>query len=492
MGLTRRELAVADRYAGGETYKEVSAALGVAPATVRNHLAAVYRKLEVRNKAELNAALSSRRSEFGVLPPTEVPARTASDLKILDSAGPLSPVGASIAVLPFKTLGSADGDYLGYGFAADIQHDLTQCHDLLVSGRSSCLTLENHSLDPKLVSEKLGVQYLLWGTLRSEHRRIRLIVELLDGPSGAVLWSERFDGDLNDVLAIQADIAGAIAASLSLQISQVQLDRRHHIGPDHLTAYDLRLRGNRLLEIGGRANLEKAREHFARAIELEPGSAAAYAGLSMCYGYRCDLLLTENYADCWRQHFELAERAVEVNETDSRGHYATACALMLSGQYELADNHAARGLQLNPSEYHNLCNRGYSLMALGRIDESLAYFSQSLRRNPLAPNSCLLALGLIEYLDSNYGQAARALSNMTGYQVQRASTLAAACAQVGYKNAARSAAVEFQRLSEDIPIRPAGSSSPQWLRFWRRAYPYLNDDAFSHILEGLRKAALPV
>ena len=131
-------------------------------------------------------------------------------------------------------------------------------------------------------------------------------------------------------------------------------------------------------------------------------------------------------------------------------------------------------------------------MSLGRIEESVACFTESLRRNPLAPNSCLLAVGLIEYLETNYGQAANALSRMTGYQVQRASTLAAACAQVGYENAAHAAVDEFKRLSEDIPILPTGADASDWRDFWRRAYPYLRDDAFGHMLEGLRKAALPV
>jgi adenylate cyclase len=318
-----------------------------------------------------------------------------------------------------------------------------------------------------------------------------LIIELVEGASGVLLLSERFEGSLKDVLAIQADIAGAVAASLSLRIASAQLERRRHLETDQLTAYDFRLRGNHLLEIGGRPNLDKARDCFNRAVELEPGSAAAYAGLSMSYGYECDLLLTKNYVDSLRCHVELAERAVALDEADSRGHYAIACGLLLSGDYERADDHAARGVELNPSEYHNICNRGYSLMALGRVEESVACFTESLRRNPLAPNSCLLAVGLIEYLDSNYGQAAGALSRMTGYQVQRASTLAAACAQVGYHDATRRAAREFERLSKDIPIRPTGTRTSDWRGFWRRAYPYLREDAFGHVLEGLRKAALP-
>ena len=492
MKLSERETTIATRYAEGKTYRQIAAELHIAPSTARNHLAAVYRKLGVRNKPELIRELTARNSDFGVLPPAELPAPTTPILRNLDKTVSLSTVGASIAVMPLATIGPAENHHIGHGISADIQHELTRCDDLFVSGRSSCLVLNERGHDAASVARTLGVRYVLQGTVRSESDRITVTAELVDGASGAVFWSERFVRALHDIPDIEADIAGEVAASLSLQIDDAQFRRRRHLGDDALTAYDLRLRGNRLLELGGRQNLDEARKYFARAVSLDPDSAASYAGLSMCYGYECDLLLTENYGESLRRHIELAEAAVSVDESDSRGHYAIACGLMLDGQFERADLHAARAVQLSPGEYHNLCNRGYSLMSLGRIEESVACFTDSLRRNPLAPNSCLLAVGLIEYLEANYGQAARGLSRMTGYPLQRASTLAAACAQVGYDSAARRAAAEFERLSAETPIRPDGPDASDWRGFWQRAYPYLRDDAFEHVLEGIRKAALPV
>ena len=97
----------------------------------------------------------------------------------------------------------------------------------------------------------------------------------------------------------------------------------------------------------------------------------------------------------------------------------------------------------------------------------------------------------IEYLDSNYGDSAQALSRMTGYQLQRASTLAAACAQVGYRETMQTAAREFERLSREVPIYPLKRNSSDWTTFWRRAYPYLRDQDFERILDGIRKAQLP-
>jgi adenylate cyclase len=491
MTLSEREMMVAQQCANGETYKEIARNLHIAPSTVRNHLAAIYRKLGVKNKVELVRELSSSVSGAFSLPPPLVPARTEPILNNLDDAGPPPHSGASIAVMPFATIGTDEDAYWGLGIAANVRHDLTRCHDLLVTGQSSSMIAQLRGDDVKSVAQKLGVQYLLQGTFRKEQKMIRLIAELVDGVTGHVLWSERYDRAFGEILVVEAEIARTIATSLSLQIDNSHYERHQYLEVDKLSAYDWRLRGNHFLELGGASNLKRAQKCFSSALSLEPGSAAAYAGLSICYGYECHYLLTGNFTQSLESHFELAEQAIAIDASDSRGHYAMSCAFMLDRQYERASFHSQRGLELNPSEYHNICNMGYNLMTLGRFEESISLFTDSLRRNPLAPNSCLLAVGLIEYLGENYGQAAAALSRMSSNQVHRACTQAAACAQVGYHEAANIAVREFKDLSKEIPICPSGSNGSNWPEFWRRVYPYLKDDTLDHILNGLSKAGLP-
>lgn len=482
---------IAERYATGDSHKEIAGRFHIAPATVRNHLAAVYRKLEVKNKPQLIRALAGRREMGGASGPGDEDATTHRILSGLDAEAPSPVDGASIAVMPFANIGPAETAYFGHGVVADIQHELTRCHDLFVSGRSSCLSLSEKASDPILMAKRLGVDYVLRGTTRRQGEVIRLTAELVEGASGTILWSERYDRKLNDILAVEAEVANAVVTGLTLQIEDAEFNRRRSLTADELTAYDLRLRGNRLLELGGAENIARARDCFARALALEPESAPAYAGLSMTYGYECDLLLVENYAESLARHIEFAERAVALDEADSRSHYVMVCARLMDGDYEQADAHAVRALELNPSEYHNICSRGYTLMSLGRHADSLACFNQSLRRNPLAPSSCLMALALIEYLEERYGLSSAILSRVTAYPVQRASTLAAARAQLGMQEAAREAAREFKSLSREVPIRPAGKSSEAWRNFWQLAYPYLKEASFEHLLDGIAKAKLP-
>jgi len=490
--LSRREKVVAECYTTGQTYKQIAAQLYIAPATVRNHLAAIYRKLGVSNKAELIRVVAESAS-IGTMPLAfESDTPTAPVLKILDTAIHPAVAEPSIAVLPFVNIGPAETDYFSHGVTVNIHNNLTRFRDLFVSGRSSCLALGGIVSDIAEVSKNLGVQYLVQGSVRLQANVVRVTAELVDCVSGAVLWCEQFEHALSDLLELETEIANIIAGTLSVRIEDAQYERRKTISPDQLTAYDLQLRGYRNLELGGAEKLRQARREFIHALELEPDSAAACAGLSMSYGYECDQLLAQNYSESLDRHLEFAEKAIALDESDSRGHYAMVCALSLSGQFEIADLHAVRALELNPNEYHNLCSRGYTLMSLNRVEESVACFNESLRRNPLAPNSCLLALGLIEYLEENYAQSAFALSRISDAYIQGSSSLAAALGQLGYGDEARSEGREFQRLVEARPGYPSGNKPGDWQEFWGLVYPYLKQERIDHLLEGIAKAGLPV
>ena len=491
MQLTQREMMIAERYAQGATYKTIAAGLDIAPTTVRNHLVSVYHKLEVRNKPELIGALAARRGADRVGAKVDCVPLTLPLLCNLDEDGPPPISGASIAIMPFENIGPPEAEYFGHGVAADIQHNLTRFKDLFVSGRSSCLALKLRNTEVTEVARKLGVQYVLQGTVRSDQGVVRLTAELADGASGMVWWSERYDRRLHDILEIEAEVASTIATNLALRIEDAEYKRRLHLLDDQLSAYDWCLRGNHFLELGGQDGLNKAEGCFVHALELESNSAEALTGLSLSYDYICDQLLTDRYEEWVSRHVKYAEQAVAADESYSRAHYALACASLFSGNTARADRHAARSVELNPSEYHNLCLRGYTLMSLGRNDDSLASFDQSLRRNPLAPSSCMRALGIMDYLDTNYRQSIVDLSRVGVSYIQKASTLAAAFGQLEQEDDARAAAQEFWALSKEIPICPASSGSKDWRPFWQRVYFYLQPDALEHILDGIGKVELP-
>lgn len=488
--LSQRELEVARHYAQGQSYKEIARELDVSPATIRNHIASIYQKLEINNKAQLVSYLYDASRNGMEQQPFEPDTVAASALKLLDCKQHGDPGQPSVAVLPFQNIGTPDREYFCQGLSLNIHNNLTRFPDLFVSGRSSCLSVNHLAEDIIEIGVNLGVDYLVRGAARTESDMARVTAELINCETGEVLWSEQFDRRLNDILSVETEIANTIAGNLSIRLESAQYERREILSDNELTAYDWQLKGFRSLELGGRENLKKANHQFTEALKQIPNSAAAHAGLSMSYGYECDQLLAENYDYALARHVELAEKAVQLDESDSRAHYAMLCAYSLKGEFDLADQHAIRAVELNPSEYHNLCSRGYTLMSLEDFEQSVDCFNESLRRNPLAPNSCLLALGLMEYLRNNYTQSAIAFSRMLPSYLQKASSMAASFGQLGYDGDAYSAANKFHESASERSSYPTDDNG-DWNRFWGRVYPHLGRTGFEHLIDGLNKAGLP-
>lgn len=481
---------MAQHYARGQSYKEIARELDVSPSTIRNHLASIYQKLEINNKAQLVNYLYDS-SRIGMeQQPFELDTVAASALKILDRKQHGDLDQPSVAVLPFQNIGLPDREYFCQGLSLNVHNNLTRFPDLFVSGRSSCLSVSHLAEDAIETGTNLGVHYLVRGAARTESDMARVTVELIDCETGKILWSEQFDRRLNDILSVETEIANTIAGNLSIRIEAAQYEHRRTLSDNELTAYDWQLKGFRSLELGGRDNLKKANQQFTEALKRMPESAAAHAGLSMSYGYECDQLFAENYDQALSKHVDLAEKAVMLDESDSRAHYAMLCAYSLKGEYDLADQHAIRAVELNPSEYHNLCSRGYTLMSLDDFEQSVDCFNESLRRNPLAPNSCLLALGLMEYLRNNYTQSAIAFSRMLPSYLQKTSSMAASFGQLGYDGDASSAANKFHESASDRSSYPTDNNG-DWNRFWGRVYPHLGRTGFEHLIDGLNKAGLP-
>lgn len=433
------------------------------------------------------------RKEGESLPAPESNPVTISAFQVVEAEVLPQVTGASIAIMPFANLdGSKDQDYFSHGVTADIHNDLTRFRNLFVSGRSSCLTVSDQTSDVTEIAKRLGVQYLVRGSVRTDKDRLRINAELVDGETGGILWSERYDRIMLDIFEVELEVANTIAATLSIRIEDALYERSKDCPPERLSSYDWLLRGNRSLELGGAKNLNNAKREFSRALEIDPESSSACAGLSTAYANECFELAAPNYAESIERHQELAEQALALDSSDSRSHYAMSCAHTLFGQFELGYQHAERALDLNPSEYHNICGVGYSLMCLDRFEESSKAFTDSLRRNPLAPNSCLLALGNIEYQEENYGQSAITLSRMTPSYIMRVSSLAATYAQLGYEDAARAAAKEFWKLVESRPGCPSSDDSKGWRLHWRLLYPWGDEESFEKLLEGFAKAGLPV
>jgi TolB-like protein/Tfp pilus assembly protein PilF len=417
----------------------------------------------------------------------------ASKIEMLLSGQKLElPSKPSIAVLPLKNESDdIEEEYFSDGVTDGIINKLTRFRGLFVMGRSSSFSFKNMAADLAEVGNQLGVRYLLRGTVRKLGKRVRVSVELVDALTGQILWSERYDRELEDVFAVEDEVSHAIVSTLVSQVEDAVFHETQNRAPENLAAYEWVMRGNCFLERGTREDLLEAQRMYEFAAKVDPDCSPAYTGLSKVHIYLHWGLLSEDHHKAVSKALEFGQKAVDLDDKDSRAHYAIGHAYFSLGQHEQAEFHVEKALALNPSEYHHLCAKGYLLACTGRHDESMLCFSESLRRNPLAPNSCYCGLGISDYMASRYKEAAAVLAMLSSDLPRKFSLLAASHAQLGNKDKAREAVREYCKLMDTELVSLLKDDPTKWREHWANLYSILIPEDFEHLLQGLRKAGMP-
>jgi len=278
-----------------------------------------------------------------------------------------------VAVLPFVTLGNApDTEYLGYGLADQILNDLTRIGDLNVVARMSSFAYEGKAADVRIVGRRLGARAILEGTVQRSGDRLRVTTQLVSVEDGYHLWSERYDRTLEDVFAIQDDIARQVARVLNVILREGE-DRA--VGKVHtqvVGAWDAYLRGREFFLQTRRKGLEYARDLFTKAIELDGDFALAHAAIAdvaaMLYTYypasKADLPGAEVFA----------LRALELDPNLAEAHSAHGALLFAMGKLPEAEAAFARAIELDPRHFEARYFHARALFQQGRLEEAAALF----------------------------------------------------------------------------------------------------------------------
>jgi adenylate cyclase len=258
---------------------------------------------------------------------------------------------ASIAVLPFASLGDPDGsDYFSDGLTEDIISALGRFRDISVISRGGVFAYKGKSPTPAEVGRDLKVRYVVEGSVRRAGERIRVSVSLTDTSHSELLWSEKYDAEPKDIFAVQDQITRRISGALAVRVTSLELARSAAKPPDNLQAYDLVLRGRDLLSRLTRSNNAEARGMFERAIELDPNYAPAYIGL----GYVNDSAVTQGWTEQPSETLEraesLARKAVGLDDLSPAAHALLGKVLVHFGDYDAALDELKRAIDLNGSD----------------------------------------------------------------------------------------------------------------------------------------------
>jgi TolB-like protein len=278
-------------------------------------------------------------------------------------AGQVVPEKPSIVILRFDNLsGDPEQQYFSDGIADDIAADLSKLSGLVVIARNSALAYRSRAIKVQEVSRELEVRYVLQGSVRKVGNRVRIVIQLIDGHTGAQLWAERYDRELTDIFAVQDEVAAHIVSALAVTLTQGERRRLQRKDTDNLDAYDYYLRGRQLVFQRSAKAVEEARPLLGRAIALDPQFAQAYTMLA------CTHIL--DHANGWHDAGgrsletaqELAQMAVARDGDDPEAHWALGWTLLLGRQHERAMAEVRTALRCDPNFAlaHSLLGQVYS------------------------------------------------------------------------------------------------------------------------------------
>ncbi len=291
-----------------------------------------------------------------------------------------------LAVLPFENLSrDPEQEYFSDGMTEELISQLGRINAqrLEVIARTSAMRFKKTDKDVAQIGRELKVDYVVEGSVRRADGRVRITAQLVHVVRQTHLWSEAFDRDLKDILALQSDVAQAVARQINVKLNPQEEARLAAIRPVNPAAHEAYMRGRFLWHTRTPAGMQNSIESFRRAIELDPGYAPAHAGLADAHSQ-----LARHGHVSPKEAFSLAKqaalRAVELDPGSAEAHGALAViALYFDWQWTVAERETQRALDLNPSYEEAHHQYSHLLQTQGRPDESLTESRRALELNPL-------------------------------------------------------------------------------------------------------------
>jgi adenylate cyclase len=290
----------------------------------------------------------------------------SAPIEKLGAALPL-PDKPSIAVLPFQNMsGDPEQEYFADGMVEEIITALSRFKWLFVIARNSSFTFKGKAIDIKEVGRRLGVRYVLEGSVRKSAGKVRIAGQLIDAVTGAHIWADRFERDLTDVFALQDELTVAVVSAIQPKLLQTEIEMATRRPLENLTAYDLYLRATQKFYLRTREGYAETIRLAHRALDLDPRSisAAVVAAEShlnnAVFGFSTDLQFDRSEA------IRLARLALSLDENDERAlSIAGAVTAFSIGDHETAIDFVDRAVATNPNFHIAWISRGwvYTLQA---------------------------------------------------------------------------------------------------------------------------------
>jgi TolB-like protein/Tfp pilus assembly protein PilF len=309
----------------------------------------------------------------------------------------------SIAVLPFVNMSSdPEQEYFSDGISEELLNLLSKIPEFRVIARTSSFTFKGKDVRVPEIARQLNVAHVLEGSVRKAGNRVRITAQLIEARSDTHLWSETYDRRLDDIFAVQDEIAAAISAELELKLSdsgQRVLAEDKEIDPE---IYDAYLRGMYLINQESMDDRKRGIEILEDVVDHDPQNALAYAGLG--YGYA---MLGHSPMPQWMSPASklASQRALELDDSLAEAHLSVgSLKLYYEWDFSAAETHFRRAIELNPSLASAYFNLSYLVDLYGYPDEALTLAEQAVRLDPLS-SATLVNTGALYWVRGRYQRA---------------------------------------------------------------------------------------
>jgi adenylate cyclase len=286
----------------------------------------------------------------------------------------------SIAVLPFNNMsGDTEQEYFSDGITEDIITDLSKVSGLFVVARNTAFTYKGKAVKVQDVSKELDVRFVLEGSVRKAGSRVRVTGQLINGETGGHVWADRYDRDLTDIFAIQDEITHAIVEQLKVKLLPQERQSIAQAPTDNIEAYTYYLRGRQFFHRHSKSYYQLARRMFAKAVELDPMYARAYAGIADCDSF---LFLHYHVDVAIDTILATSAQALALDAGLAEAHASRGLALSLVEKYEEAMAEFERAIALDPNSFEAHYFMARACFAQNKMDRAAALFERAAELRP--------------------------------------------------------------------------------------------------------------
>ena len=313
----------------------------------------------------------------------------------------------AIAVLPFANMsGDSEQEYFVDGITEDIITNLSLWKTFPVISRNSSFSFKGKSKSLKEVSKELGVRYIVEGSVRKGGNKVRITAQLIDSETDHHIWSEKWDRSLEDIFDVQDEVSASIAAKVNPSLSGYEQNRLERNRPSNLGAWDEYLKGLRYFNERARTdnndtNLEKAKEKFSKAIQIDPLFSETYSMLALCELMELAQFISKDRKETINSIYSYAQKSLSLDAENSLALNMLSAFYSFEEKYDLGMEYALQCVRCNPSFPLNYLRLGLTQNMIGIFEKSDESFLKAIKLSPLDPELHLFYTGLCF---SNIGQ----------------------------------------------------------------------------------------